>query len=1002
MNKTGFILSLLFLCTLMTSRAQQPVLSGNPGTVQWDQVQTPSFQVIYPSGYDRQALRIANMLEHLKEEEAETMSESLPQRIPIILNNFQAISNAFVTMGPWRSEFNMMPSPRPDLQGTNQWDELIAAHEYRHVVQFHHSRRGFNRLIYYVFGQQTQAGMAFAAVPRWFWEGDATLIETLYTPSGRGRIPAFSRIFRTNLIEHKRYDYNKQHLGSYRDFVPDHYRLGYYFVTNIRRRSRDPEIWEKITADAYEKSIVPFTFSNALKKYTGVHLVPNYNIMMDELYELWNDEDQALSYQVSDDVNRRRETTFTDYMYPQELADGRIVSFMSGLGDVQQLVTFDASGYPKPLFIPGIVNDAGMLSVRGNKIVFNEYQFDPRWRNRTYSVIKIYDTGTGRVRILSDKSRYIGADLSPDQRKIVTAESRPDDSNNLVIIDALSGNRLNTLPNASGGLYLQPRWDEAGRHIVAVKLDGDGKKIVLVDYMANDEKVLWDAGHENIGHPVIEDSLVYYNSPLSGIDNIFALDMNSGRRYQVTKSRYGAYNGFVSADGQYLVFNEHRLNGMDVVRMQVDPSRWTQVEDTVSSPVSDYFVPILEQEGQNLLDSIPSVDYPVTKYSKAAHMFNVHSWGPLASTDLNSIELGLASRDVLSTTVLSAGYVHDLAENTGSFYGQLSYQDLYPIIDVGVEAGSRSSDRGSFNGEDEIILDWKETTFYGGIRLPFLLTRSKMLSEFTVSNRVGITRVRGFDSSVPLPSLNDSVFNQRLVPLNRSNEDSLAYFFSDELADGTLLYNDLSLTYYALLKRSPRDINSRYGVVLSGKWISTPYGGDFTAGTIAARATVYLPSPLQLTGIPVFKHHSLYFMGALQTTNDDFEPDLYVFRNQIPRPRGYSYPLFPDFTYAGVNYTMPVWYPDISAGPVIFLKRLRTNAFFDYGQGKRNFYLYDYKNQQVLSTPEQTVVYRSAGLEVMADLNIMRFAQEIGIGVRYSRLLSTDANSFDLLLNIEF
>jgi hypothetical protein len=400
MKKGGLLFLLLaFLC--MEVQAQEPVLNSNPGNIRWKQVVTPSFQVIYPQDNENEAQRIANLLENLKEQEASTMSESMPRRIPVILNQYQSVSNAFVSMGPWRTEFNLMPSPRPDLLGTNQWDELIASHEYRHVVQFHHSRRGFNRLLYYIFGQQTQAGMAFAAVPRWFWEGDATLTETLYTPSGRGRIPAFGRVFRANLMEGRRYSYNKQHLQSYRDFVPDHYKLGYYFVSHIRRKTRDPEIWEKVTADAFTWSPVPFTFSNALKKHTGEHLVPNYERMMDDLWLFWEREFGGLVYSDPEDLNKRREKTFTDYLYPQQLADGSIVALMEGQGDIRQLVTFDSNGNAEKLFIPGIINDAGMLSAKGSKIVFNEYGFDPRWRNRTYSRIKIYDASTGRVKKLS-------------------------------------------------------------------------------------------------------------------------------------------------------------------------------------------------------------------------------------------------------------------------------------------------------------------------------------------------------------------------------------------------------------------------------------------------------------------------------------------------------------------------------------------------------------------------------------------------------------------------
>jgi len=87
MRKGAILFFMLFLFS--GSFAQAPVLNSNPGSVRWDQVVTPSFQVIFPSGYDQQALRIANTLEHLKGQEAKTMSDTPVPRIPIVLNQFQ-------------------------------------------------------------------------------------------------------------------------------------------------------------------------------------------------------------------------------------------------------------------------------------------------------------------------------------------------------------------------------------------------------------------------------------------------------------------------------------------------------------------------------------------------------------------------------------------------------------------------------------------------------------------------------------------------------------------------------------------------------------------------------------------------------------------------------------------------------------------------------------------------------------------------------------------------
>ncbi|MEJ2006341.1 MAG: hypothetical protein P8X57_15570, partial [Cyclobacteriaceae bacterium] len=73
MKKVGFLWFALTVVLLSSLKAQEPVLNSNPGDVSWNQVQTPSFRIIYPAGAERKAQHVANLLEKIKEEEASTM-----------------------------------------------------------------------------------------------------------------------------------------------------------------------------------------------------------------------------------------------------------------------------------------------------------------------------------------------------------------------------------------------------------------------------------------------------------------------------------------------------------------------------------------------------------------------------------------------------------------------------------------------------------------------------------------------------------------------------------------------------------------------------------------------------------------------------------------------------------------------------------------------------------------------------------------------------------------
>src|SRR5690606_22072303 len=104
-------------------------------------------------------------------------------------------------------------------------------------------------------------------------------------------------------------------------------------------------------------------------------------------------------------------------------------------------------------------------------------------------------------------------------------------------------------------------------------------------------------------------------------------------------------------------------------------------------------------------------------------IINPYSWGAFVTNDLAQINVGVASRDILSTTAVSVGYMYDLNEGTSSWSGGLSYQALFPILDINVRTGKRQNDETL--GRHKADFSWREFTAEGGIRIPFTLTSSK-------------------------------------------------------------------------------------------------------------------------------------------------------------------------------------------------------------------------------------------------------------------------------------
>jgi hypothetical protein len=88
-----------------------------------------------------------------------------------------------------------------------------------------------------------------------------------------------------------------------------------------------------------------------------------------------------------------------------------------------------------------------------------------------------------------------------------------------------------------------------------------------------------------------------------------------------------------------------------------------------------------------------------------------------------------------------------------------------------------------------------------------------------------------------------------------------------------------------------------------------------------------------------------------------------------------------------VNYTLPLWYPDIHLGPIINLQRIRFNGFFDYAHGETK------TEQRNLSR-----TYSSVGGEVKFDFNIFRFLPQFDMGFRYSYGISPSVTKFEVVV----
>ncbi len=933
------------------------LLDNAPHSVKWFQVNTEHFNVLFPENFDSEAMRMANTLEHLYKPVSQSLKIQ-PKKVDILFQNMNSISNGFFTLAPRRSEFYTMSPQDYNFLGTNDWLNLLAIHEFRHVVQNDKSNVGFNHLIYLVLGEFALSGMGFASVPNWFDEGDAVVMETALSNSGRGRIPSFNMVMRASFLERGAFNYHKQYLRSFKDFVPNHYVLGYHYTTYLRRKTNE-NIWEPITLNAYKKSFIPFNFSNSIKKYDGKYVVKTYNDLAEDLTQKWKAQLEEMKLTSFEKINVRQNSVFTNYNYPQALPDGEVVALKNGLSHIIEFVKISPNGDEKKIFRPGVFNDPGYISVGNGLITWTEYEFDPRWAKRSYSVVKTYDIDKKSLSIVTNKTRYSGATISPDGIRIAVIEYFNDGKYQVKVISANQGKSLKYFGEPSYILYSMPSWSNDGTSIVALKHGKGQKSIVIIDYESGEETTLVNATEENIGHPVLFNDLLLYNSPYSGIDNIYALDLNSGNQYQVTSSKYGAFNPSVSDDGNFIYYNEFTIDGMDVVRVSNNKDSWVTKEEAIVHRV-EYYKPLVEQENNaDILKSIPENDYEITSYKRGKKLLNIHSWGPYFGTSVFNYEIGVTFQDVLSLNTGFLGYDYNVDDGTGKWKFDYSYQGFFPIIDFSVYTGNRKIDQQtialqtsdtSFVVKD-VKYEWKEKGLSTGLRIPLTLTNSRFSTTLSIANYISTNYVHDMSN-------------------NYNGDDILLpELLFDQQSDGNLLNNEFNFSVFNLLKKAKRDIRSKWGQILFLEGFSTPYGGDFDGGLFAATTYLYFPG--------LFRHHSLNFLGAYQKRKITLDPDNYWFQNRVPFPRGQSSSAWETFYTLRTNYEFTLWNADLALGPVLNIQRIRTRLFYDYGYGETDVTNLDSKLKSQGSNN-----YQSFGGEIWFDFNVMRLQPLLNGGFR--------------------
>lgn len=859
------LLTLALLVTLCHwSRAQQ--FGGFPPSFKWRQINSDTVRVIYTPQARAEAQRIAAILHRM----ADTVQQlgDRTAKINVVLHSNTTLANGYVALAPYRSEYYLVPGSNIFEFGNLTWGDQLAVHEYRHVQQYNNFNRGLSKAFGVVLGQEGRALANALTVPDWFFEGDAVYAETVLTPQGRGRMPYFLNGYNSLWKEGRDYSWMKLRNGSLKDYVPNHYQLG-YLLTNYGYLKYGPDFWGKVTKDASAFSGLVYPFQQAVKKYSGV----NYKQFRQEALKFY-------SHQITRKRDEQQQrSTVTNYFFPQVIGQDSLLYLKSSYKKLPAFYLKTRQGEQR-IKLRNISGE-DWLSYRNGRVAYTAYSTHPRWSLIDYSDIILLDISTGKETKLTQKQKYFTPDFSPSGNQLVATYFTDSLQSELHVLSQ-QGSVIKRIPAPEGALFIHSRYMADNQVVVGVRWPNAAMSLEELDLQSGQLLPLLPSTKATIGFPWVSDGTIYFVSSLAGNDDLYSLRLKDKKLVKLTSGQTGRY--FPSVYGDTLTWSAFTSNGYRIQQKALNQLETTEVSPMhLQEEVSP--VPVAGIEATTNILAAPPRTFAEKAYSKSTGLFNFHSWRP--SYEDPEFSFSLYSDNILNTFSNELFYRYNQNELSHTVGFNTAYGGWFPMIVAGYEY---TYDRHIRTQRRLLTVDQSEARI--GFQVPLSFTAGKTykllnLGSSFVSNNIRVTGI--WKDSFDIP---------------RSNY--LSHF----------------LTWTQQLPRARQHIYPRlgYSTILQHRHMLNEEGYQ-----VFGLANLFLPTPFANNHLVLSGSYQ-----ENDTSNVVFSNRFANARGYDDNLVSREWPTR-QWRVSG-NYHFPLFYPDKGVANLVYLLRVRSNLFYDYSR----------------------------------------------------------------------
>jgi Tol biopolymer transport system component len=568
-----------------TDALASPPASGPLPDVRWFTLDTPHFHIHFYGDERPLADHTAIIAERAYRLITRYLNWQPSGRVAITLNDQTDYADGFASAVPQNFVFGFgaPPGPLDELNDFDDYLKLLITHELTHVVHLD-TILGFARVYNTIFGKLYAPNLS---QPNWFVEGLAVLMESRQTTAGRLRSSFFDMELRVPFLEGKMMGLDQ--VSNNPLAFPQGtaaYLYGSSFVKYIEDRY-GPERLQEIS-HRYGRSLIP----GAMNRIAGRTLGVGYaGIWTPGLWDDWK-RSTAHKYALQTDEARRRGlsedrrlTTEApgprgDGLTPRFFRDGTLIYHRSNTDQAPAYVRFDpATGGAHVL---AEIYGAGPASPTpdGRALVLQRLNLLPlRWRisgasNLAWNDLFRLDLETGALRELTRGRRADEPDVSPDGTQIACTVGKVG-TRQLAIVP-IEGGEPRVLGADLPGLAYSPAWSPDGRLIAYSRWKPGGfRDIHIYDVGSDTDRALSVDRAMDVDPRFSPDGrTLLFSSDRTGIYNIYAYELGSGRLFQVTNVLSGAFQPAVSPDGTRLVYMGFHSAGFDLFSAPFDPWSW--------------------------------------------------------------------------------------------------------------------------------------------------------------------------------------------------------------------------------------------------------------------------------------------------------------------------------------------------------------------------------------------------------------------------------------------